>query len=169
MRATVVLFFTLYLLQAMAAQVNSAIAPIHVWLFVGGLFVAYPALVMPFGQGFGASVLGGLLCDALAPVGFGTHAALFASAHAVVYNARERLQRAETIVTVSAALLVNLALFLALSSFRIQQAHGSAGAWPRMLSDLFWSEAVVALIAPWFFAFQVRALQMARAVDWRST
>ena len=87
----------------------------------------------------------------------------------MVYNARERLQRDETVVTVSAALLVNLALFLALSTIRIQQAHGSAGAWPRMLSDLIWSEAVVALIAPWFFALQRRTLEMARAVDWRTT
>lgn len=169
MRATAAIFLTLYLLQAMVAQVNSAIAPIHVWLFAGGLFVAYPALAMPFGQGFAASALGGLLCDALSPVAFGTHAGLFAAAHAVVYNARERLQRDETVVAVSAALLVNLALFLALSFTRIEQARGSAGAWPRMVSDLFWSEAVVAVVAPWFFALQRRTLEIARVVDWRSS
>ena len=73
---------------------------------------------MPFREGFAASVLGGLLCDAVTPVPFGTHAALFGAAHAVVYNIRERLQRDETAVRVVVALLVNLALFLALSFVR---------------------------------------------------
>ena len=169
MRSTAVLFATLYLLLAVVAQVNSAIAPIHLWLFAGGLFVAYPALMMPFRQGFAASLLGGLLCDSVAPVAFGTHAALFATAHAVVYNVRERLQRDETVVRVSVVLLVNLALFLALSFSRIRIAHGGAAAWPRTLSDLFWSEAAVALAAPWFFAFQLRTLELARASPSRAS
>ena len=167
MRPTAALFATLYLLLALVAQVNSAIAPIHLWLFAGGLFVAYPALMMPFRQGFADSVLGGLLCDSVAPVAFGTHAALFATAHAVVYNVRERLQRDETVVRVSVVLLVNLALFLTLSFTRI--AHGGAAAWPRTLSDLFWSEAAVALAAPWFFAFQLRTLELARAAPSRAS
>jgi cell shape-determining protein MreD len=165
MRAAAALFLTLYLLQATVAQVNTVIAPIHVWLFAGGLFVAYPALMMPFRPGFAAAVLGGFLCDSLAPVAFGTHAALFATAHAVLYKMRERLQRDETAVAVSAALLVNLALYLAVSSSRVGMAHGGGGTWGRMLSDLFWSEAVVAVITPWFFSLQLRTLEMARAVD----
>jgi rod shape-determining protein MreD len=167
MRATAALFATLYLLQAMVAQANSAFASVHLWLFAGGLFVAYPALMLPFRQGFAASVLGGLLCDSVAPVAFGTHAALFATAHAVVFNVRERLQRDETAVRISAALLVNLALFLALSFSRIRLAHG-AGAWPRTLSDLFWSEVLVALVAPWFFALQLRTLELVRAAPSRA-
>ena len=163
MRGALALFLTTYLLRALVAEVNSALSGTHVWIFAGGLFVAYSALMMPFGEGFCASVLGGLLCDAVTPVAFGTHTALFAVAHAVVYNARERLQRDETSVRVFVALLLNLALFLALTFARIRAAHEAAAAWPRMLSDLAWSEAALALIAPWFFALQLRTLELARA------
>jgi rod shape-determining protein MreD len=163
MRGALALFLTLYLLRALVAEVNSALSGIHIWLFAGGLFVAYSALMMPFRSGFTVSVLAGLLCDSVTPVAFGTHAALFGIAHAIVFNARERLQRDETAVRVAVALLVNLGLFLALTFARIRIAHGGAFAWPRMLSDLAWSEVAVALVAPWFFALQVHTLELARA------
>ena len=38
-----------------------------------------------------------------------------------------------------------------------------ATAWPRMLSDLVWSQVALALFAPWFFALQARTLELARA------
>ena len=70
MRGCAALFLTLYLLRALVAEANSALSGLHVWLFAGGLFVVYSALMMPFGQGFAASVLGGLLCDSVTPVAF---------------------------------------------------------------------------------------------------
>jgi cell shape-determining protein MreD len=163
MRGAVALFLTLYVLRALVAEVNSALSGMHVWLFAGGLFVAYSALMMPFREGFAASVLGGLLCDSVAPVAFGTHAALFGVAHAVVFNARERLQRDETAVRVLVALILNLALFIALTVARLRLTHGAPAAWPRILSDLVWSQAALALAAPWFFALQLRTLELARA------
>jgi cell shape-determining protein MreD len=163
MRGAAALFLTLYVLRALVAEANSALSGLHVWLFAGGLFVAYSALMMPLREGFAASVLGGLLCDSVAPVAFGTHAALFGVAHAVVYNTRERLQRDETAVRVLVTLLLNLALFLALTFARVRVAHGTAASWPRILSDLVWSEAALVLVAPWFFALQTRTLELARA------
>jgi cell shape-determining protein MreD len=168
MRVPLVLFLTLYLLRTVFAEANSALSGLHVWLFAGGLFVAYSALMVPFRQGLTASLLGGLLCDSVAPVPFGTHAALFGAAHAAVYNVRERLQRDETAVRVTVVLLVNLALFLAITAARIRNVPAGATAWPRLLSDLGWSQAAVALAAPWFFALQGRSLELARAIPSRS-
>jgi rod shape-determining protein MreD len=164
MRGAAAVFLTLYLLHALVAEANNALSGAHIWLFAGGLYVAYSALAIPLRQGLAASILGGLLCDALSPVAFGTHAALFAAAHVAVYGLRERLQRDETAVRVAAALIVNLAFFLALSFARLRLVPAAATAWPRMLSDLVCSEAVVALLAPWFFALQARALELARAL-----
>jgi rod shape-determining protein MreD len=161
MRGAVALFITLYVLRAAVAELNSALSATHLWLFAGGLFVTYSALAVPFRQGFVASVLAGLLCDSVTPVAFGTHAALFAAAHAVVFNVRERLQRDETAVRVVVALIVNAALFLAITLTRL--GHGGRAAWPRMASDLAWSELVLAIVAPWFFALQLRTLELARA------
>jgi len=163
MRGAGVLFLTLYLLRALVAEANSALSPEHVWLFAGGLFVAYSALEFRFRPGFTASVLGGLMCDSVSPVPFGTHAALFATAHVVVYNLRERLQHDETIVRVTVALLVNLALFLALTFGQVRHVPAGATVWPRLLSDLAWSEIAVAAAAPWFFALQAASLDLARA------
>jgi cell shape-determining protein MreD len=163
MRSAGVLFLTLYVLRALVAEANSALSGAHVWLFAGGLFVAYSALAFPFRAGFTASLLGGLLCDSVSPVPFGTHAALFGMAHVVVFNLRERLQRDETVVRVTVALLVNLALFLAMTSLQIRHVPSGATVWPRLLSDLAWSELAVAAAGPWFFALQAASLELARA------
>jgi rod shape-determining protein MreD len=168
MRVPLVLFLTLYLLRTVVAEANTALSGMHIWLFAGGLFVTYSALMVPFRQGFVVSVLGGLLCDSVTPVPFGTHAALFGTAHAAVYNLRERLQRDETAVRVAVVLLVNMALFIALSFARIRHVPAGATIWPRILSDFAWSQAAVALAAPWFFAFQVRSLELTRAIASRS-
>lgn len=164
MRGATAVFLTLYLLHALVAEANNALSGAHVWLFAGGLYVAYSALMVPLRQGLAATILAGLLCDAAAPVAFGTNAALFAAAHVAVYAVRERLQRDEMAVRVSAALILNLAFFLALSFARLRLVPAMSTAWPRMLSDLLCSEAVVALIAPWFFALQIRTLELARAL-----
>jgi len=163
MRGALALFLTLYLLHALVAEANNALSGVHVWLFAGGLYVAYSALMLPFWQGIAATILGGLLCDSMPPVAFGTHAALFATAHLVVFGVRERLQRDETAVRVAVTLVVNLAFFIALTFARLRHVPATATALPRMLSDLAWSEAALALIAPWFFALQVRTLELARA------
>jgi rod shape-determining protein MreD len=163
MRGAGILFLTLYLLRALVAEANSALSGLHVWLFTGGLFVAYSAMEFPFRAGFMASLLGGLLCDSVSPVPFGTHAALFGAAHVVVYNFRERLQTDDTVVRVTVALLINLALFLALSFGQMRHVPAAATVWPRLLSDLVWSELAVAAAAPWFFALQAATLEFARA------
>jgi rod shape-determining protein MreD len=168
MRVALVLFLTLYLLRALVAEANTALSGLHVWLFAGGLFVVYSALMVPFRQGFAASVLGGLLCDSLTPVPFGTHAALFGAAHAAVYNLRERLQREETAVRVVIVVALNAAFFVVITLARVRHVPAVASVWPRLLSDFGWSEAAVALAAPWFFALQMRSLELARAVPARS-
>jgi rod shape-determining protein MreD len=168
MRASLVLFLTLFLLRALVAEANTALSGLHVWLFAGGLFVAYSALMVPFRQGFLASILGGLLCDAAAPVPFGTHAVLFGAAHAAVYNLRERLQRDETAVRMAIVLILNAAFFLVITLARVRHVPAVASVWPRLLSDFWWSQVAVALAAPWFFALQLRSLELARAVPSRS-
>ncbi len=162
MRRGLVTFLTLLLLWVIVAQANHYLAQLHVHLFVGGLFVAFVALRLPHRAGLGAVLLGGMLCDATAPVRFGTFALLFLVAHAVIFNLRDRLPREETIVRVLVALLANLGLFLVLSFILIGDAPSPAAAWGRLFFDLLCSQVVIALIGPWFFALQGRALDLAR-------
>jgi rod shape-determining protein MreD len=163
MRRAAVIFLTLFLLWAVTAQVNDALAGWNVYLFAGGLFVTYAALMLPLHAGFAAIFLGGLVCDATTPVAFGTHALLFATAFAIVFQVRDRVPRKDTVARVVVALLANLAIFLVLSFDQTGRAPVSAALWTRLLADLLSSQLFVLLVAPWFFALQTRALDLAQA------
>ena len=157
-----VTFLTQLILWVLLAQANHVLAPWHTSLFAGGLFITFAALRLPLLDGCATAVLGGLLCDATAPVPFGTHTLLFAAVFAIVFNIRDRLPREETIVRVMVALVSNLALFLALSFLRIGDSPAPAAAWGRLFFDLLCSQVAIALVGPLFFALQGRALDLAR-------
>jgi hypothetical protein len=162
MRRALVIFLTLLLLWGVVSELNHAITSWHVFLWTAGLFVTFSALTLPFGAGVLATMMGGLLCDAAAPVAFGAHALLFAAAHVVIFNIRDRVPRDETVARVIIALLTNLALFLVFSFYQVSRLPSPASAWPRIIVDLISSQIFIALVAPWFFALQATALEIAR-------
>lgn len=161
MRRTVVTFLTLLVLWAIVSQLNHALASAHVYLFAGGLFVTYATLALPLRSGLAAVFLGGLICDATTPVAFGLHAVLFSAAHYVIFRVRDRVPRDETVARVVIALLVNLVLFLVFSFLEVSRLPVPAEAWPRIGCDLICSQVFLTLVAPWFFALQERALELA--------
>ena len=160
LRITLIFLSTL-LLWAVTAQLNHALAPWRLYVFVGALAVTLPALTFSLRSGLFASFLGGLLFDSVAPVAFGTHALLFALTHAVVFNFRDRVPRDDTLSRVLIALFANLGLFLVFSFTQVTRSPAPASLWPRLFADLACSQVCLALIAPWFFAIQSRALALA--------
>jgi hypothetical protein len=168
----VVAFLTSVLLWLLAAQVNHALSGLRVYLFVGGLFVAYPALAFRLRDGMIVSFLSGLLCDAnipLAPdlsrwaLALGhTHALLFVCAHAVIYRIRDRIPREETVARVLVALFANLGIFVLFSIVHVSQNPLPREIWPRIMVDLACSQVFLALVAPWFIALQTRTLVLFR-------
>lgn len=164
MRRTLATFATLILLWTIVSQLNHSLASWRIYFWVGGLFVTHAAVVLPLRTGFGASLLSGLLLDSSAPVAFGTHTLLFAAAHVLIFNIRDRVPREETAVRVIIALFANLALYLVFSFVLVQRSPAPAAAWPRILTDLVCSQLFIALAAPWFFALQARALAFAETL-----
>lgn len=160
MRAALVTFATLFLLWALVSQLNHALTGLGVYLWVGGLFVTHAVLVSSFRSGLLAAFLGGLLLDSTAPVAFGTHALLFAAAHALLFHLRDRVPRDETTARVVIALFANLALFLVFSFLQSRHLPVPGAVWPRILLDFLSSQLFVAVAAPWFFALQSRALDL---------
>ncbi len=148
----------LALLTLLVSQLNHALAPWHVSLFVGGLIVVFTALRLEFDTGFAAVFLAGLFCDAVSPVRFGTQAFLFATAHTLIFSVRGRHPRGETLVSLVFALLANLGIFIVLSLLLMAHTHLPFGVWPRLLLNLLCSQVFLALVAPWFFALQARTL-----------
>ncbi len=161
-RRWLVPFATMMLLWWLIAQVNHYLADRGVTFFVGGLLVAFAALRLNLRHGLAASLLAGLAIDAVEPVPFGTHLLLFAAVHVVIFHLRTRFPREETITGVVTALFANLALFLALSVLLLDNHPAPATAWLRLLVDLACSQVLVGAIAPWFFAFQQRVLELCR-------
>jgi hypothetical protein len=161
MTRALVTFLTLLLLWVLAAEANDCLAPLHVYLFVGGLFVTFASLHLPLRAGLAAVLAGGLLCDAVAPAPFfGGQTLLFGGAWLAIFRVRDRLPRAEPAVRVLVALLANLGLFLLFSLLRMRGAP--IHLWGRLFFDLLCSQAAIALVGPWFFALQHRALGLAR-------
>ena len=162
MRRTLVLFGTSLLLWTLVTQLNDAISPWHIHVFSGALFVAFAALTQPRETGLASAILAGLVCDANAPVAFGTHLLLFAAAQLIVAHVRHRIPRDDTIAAVVVVLLTNLALFIVFSFTQIQDSPAPAALWPRLLADLACSQVFLAAVTPWFFSLQARALELAR-------
>jgi rod shape-determining protein MreD len=157
-RPSLVTALTLVLLWALVAQANHALAEVRVYLFLGALFVAFSALRLPLRGGIITSLIGGMICDANAPVVFGTHALLFAVAHAVIFHLRDRIPRDDTIARILVVLLTNLGLFLVFSFIQIARSPAPAAVWPRLIADLLCSQVVITVITPWFLALQQQAL-----------
>jgi len=157
MRRCLLTFLTLFVLWMLVAQVNHSLAPWHIYLFVGGLFIVYPALALPLRAGLGATLLAGLMFDAVTPVPFGLHMVLFATAHLLIFNIRDRVPREETVTRVVVALLANLAIFLVFSFIEITRIRVPGAAWPRLVFDLLCSQVFLVLIGPWFLALQAAA------------
>jgi rod shape-determining protein MreD len=161
-RRTLTLFVTLIVLWAVIAQINHALAGFRVYLFAGGLFVAFAATTQPRRSGLIASILAGLMCDANAPVIFGTHMLLFVAAHVTLFHVRDRVPRDDSVSAIIVVLLTNLGLFLVFSFTQIPASPSPATIWPRLIVDLLCSQVFLALVTPWFFALQTRSLALAR-------
>ena len=163
MRRSLALFLPLLILWFAVSEVNHAVTGLRIYVFVGSLFITFAALMRPLRAGVATAVFGGLVCDANSPVPFGTHVLLFTAADVVIFNLRDRLPREDTVARIFVALLANLALFLVFSFAQIGRSPVPAAAWTRLIADLVCSQFFLALIAPWFFALQTRALALGRA------
>jgi hypothetical protein len=166
MRRLLILFATLVLLWTIVAQLNHALssfAGMRVYLFAGSLYLTFAALTQPLRPGLLSVILGGMICDANSPADiFGSHTLLFMAGFFVVHNLRDRIPRDDTTGRIVVALLANLALFLAFSFSQVTRLPLPGAVWPRLLVDLVCSQAFVALVTPWFFALQSRALVLAQ-------
>jgi hypothetical protein len=132
-----------------------------IYLYIGGLFVAYGALRLDPKHGLVATILTALMMDAVEPVPFGTSLFLFTIVHVTVLYGRHRFPREGAVFAVVVALLANLFLVIALSFLLVGANPRPGNAWLRIFTDLLYSQAVIAFIAPWFIALQDRMMEQA--------
>ncbi len=149
------------LIGVLFTQANHYLAVVHMHLWVGGLIVTFASLRLEYREGLACMLLIGGLQDAVTPVAFGVHALLFAIAHAVIFNLRNRFPREEALFGVIVALLANLGLFLVFSFTRVSDLPHPGASWLRLFSDLLLSQAAIVIVTPWWLSLQERALEIA--------
>jgi cell shape-determining protein MreD len=156
-RRLVVIILSGWVLFMLARQINHLLAPWGMSLWLGGALVAFPALQLNFRTGLVSSLLLGAMVDVWSPLPFGTHALLFGLAHVIIFRIRARLAASEMSIGIIVTLITNLALFVALTFWTLGSAPVSG---LRILSDLVLSQIVLGLITPWFFALQLRGMDL---------
>jgi rod shape-determining protein MreD len=170
-RRWLIVFATTLLLWSLVGQLNHYLAPLGVYLSIGGLLVTFAALRLSLRNGLIATILIALAVDAVEPVPqvghhlfFGPHLLLFTAVHVVIFHLRARFPREETLFGLGTALLANLGLFLGLSFVYVELGapQHPAAASLRLLADLGWSQLFILAIAPWFLSLQQRALELGR-------
>lgn len=149
------------ILWVVVTQLNHSISAAQIYLSVGALFVTFAALTQPFAVGLWVAIFAGLVLDANTPVAFGTHLILLATADVLIFRLRERVPRNDTVSRVAIAVVANLVVFIAFSVVEFIRTPVSAAVWPRLLVDLVCSQVFLAVVAPWYFALQTRALMLA--------
>jgi rod shape-determining protein MreD len=164
LRRFLTLSLTQLLLWALVSELNHLLSGLRVHVFAGALFVTFAALTQPRRSGLFAVCVGGLICDATSPVGFGHHLLLFVAAHGILFHLRERMPHDDNIALTVVTLLANLGLFLAFSFTQMHLSPSPAAVWPRLLMDLACSQVFLSLVTPWLFALQGRALELAQVV-----
>lgn len=161
-RRTAVVFLCGLLLATLGRQLNHSLGTWGLSVWLGGLLVAFPALRLGPQQGFNACFLIGLALDANSPLPFGLFAFLLSTAHLVIVRLRNRFAVGQALLGTIVALITNLILYVLVSFVVLAQAPDAPFSGARLLADLVLSQALIALIAPWFFALQEKALLIAR-------
>jgi hypothetical protein len=154
----VVLVAANLLLIFLGGQCNHYLAHLPVSVFLGGLFLPVAGLRLRMKPGFIALFLTGLFFDAARPVPFGSSALLLGALFATWYTFRPRLPREGMGAAVTGALLANAALFFAQPLLLGPGLASAAATGSRVFWDFVFSEIAVALLGPWFFALQEKAL-----------
>ena len=149
------------LLWWLTGLANHYVAGFAVYFYLGGLLVTYAALRLDAKHGLITTMLTGLMVDAMEPVPFGTSLLLYSLVHATVLYGRQRFPREGAVVGIVVALLANLFLFISLSFLLVGANPRPGHAWLRIFADLFFSQIAILVVAPWFLALQVRAMELA--------
>ena len=131
-------------------------------LYVGGMFVVYPALRLSRTQGWIVIALTGLMMDSLQPVPFGTEMILLGLVYATLLYGRRRFPREGAVFGIVVALFANLFLIIALSFLLVGAGPRPGEAWLRIFVDLIASQLFIFLTTSWFLALQEKSMALAR-------
>ena len=145
------------LLIALIAEINHHLTPLSLYIFPGGLLLAFAVLRLRLRQSLLANGFTALAFDALNPLPFGQTFLLFLSCHTLAFSLRGHFAKENPKYGAFVAAGMNIVLFIAIT-LTIAGKNFSEIDWQRTLIDGALSTIFVLFLAPWFFSLQQTAL-----------
>ena len=152
----------------MLSQLNQSLSTLSLFLFIHGLFIAFPALFLPLGQGFATVVIFAIFYDSGESWNIGTSLVPCLSAFTIIYSLRNRIRYQRVRVLKMVILFTNFALFIYYTILAGQRFEFTAPFIFLNLLHLVVSQLVLQVVAGWLVSYHKQVLQMFR-VDLEST
>lgn len=146
-------------LWTLCNQLNHTLSTWAFTITCGGLIVTFPALRLEHRDGWKIVFLLGLFFDADTPVRFGTHAVLFLTLFTVIHHFRQRVPRDEPLLGAIIAIVANIVILGVFTLLYLGRNPEPARMIARLISESALSSVAIALVAPWYFAFQEKTLE----------
>lgn len=144
------------------SQINQSLAAVSLFLFINGLFIAFPALFLPFGQGIALVFLFSLFYDSGESWSIGTSLVPNLTTYTIVYYLRNRIRYDRKQVIKPVILLVNLVLFMYYTVLAAMRFETTSQFIFLNLLHLLVSECVLFVTAGWLVVYQKDLLRMFR-------
>lgn len=157
----IALFGANLLLYGLVQGLNNALTPLGLSIYIGGLFIAFPALVLPPLGALIVILLSVFLMDAPLIIPFGSSAPLFTFGFYLTTLAEQRIHYSLKTLTMGIAFTLNLGLFLCISLIAPETSFRNPQQLQTLAINLVLSQAFLLIITPWFLSFQQLLLRWA--------
>jgi len=159
---TIALLGANLLLYGLMQGLNNALTPLGLSIYIGGLFIAFPALTLPPLNALIVILLSAFLIDAPLIIPFGTSALLFSFGFYLATLAEQRIHYSLKTLTAVIAFTLNLGLFFCISLIAPETSFSNPQQLKSLAINLVLSQTLLLIIAPWFLSFQQLLLHWAK-------
>ena len=154
----------LFLVQAIGlillSQLNQTLATVSLFIFINGLFIAFPALFLPLGQGIGLVVLFSLFYDSGESWNIGASLFPNLSIFTLVFYLRNRIGHKRKSIIKPVTLLINLGLFLYYTILASLSYELTSQFIFLNLVHLLVSQLLLLIVAGWLISYHSYVLMM---------
>jgi hypothetical protein len=158
----IVLLGSNILLYGLMQGLNNALAPLGLSIYLGGLFIAAPTLILPPLTALIVIILTAFLIDAPLLTPFGSSALLFTLGFYLATIAQRRIHYPLNSLTTGIAFTLNLCLFIGITLVAPETSIVNTQQLQSLFINLVLSQALLLLIAPWFLSLQQSVLYWAK-------
>ncbi len=151
---TLVLLGTNILLYGLIQGLNNALTPLGLSIYLGGLFIVAPALILSPLSALSIILLSACIMDAPLNIPFGSSALLFTLGFYLTVVIERRAHYSLSTLTTGIAFVLNLGLFFCISFIAPEMSFNNPRQLQSLVVNLALSQALTIIIAPWLLNLQ---------------